>query len=388
MAIIRTGLLPLLLLHFLAVTLAVLFPYGNFRFFLAVPAILFSPGYLLLLALLPRREQLGWIARLALSVVLSMVVVFLLTFPMNYLPLGMTIRGLMVSLSLYQVAVVFAAWKRLTALRAEEVPAVSLPRVPWATLPSPHGYLSLFLVVAALGAFGSFAYALAFPPQGEAFTEFYLLDESGKADLTLRTVTAGRQWSVTVGVVNQEGPDATYRVRVESDEGRLAEVGPVELQSGEVWEAPVNLALRNPGDDRKVDFLLYRDGQEDVCRSLGLWLNVRREEERFSELSVTHLIRHPAQRMYTGYWYAASVSVENHEGREESYRAEMWIMGTQGTQKLGEVGPFSVVAESRYDTELLFNSSRGGIGQTAIFLLFRGAESEPYTSFRLPISFH
>ena len=55
------------LLSALLIVVIAFFPYSPARIILGLPFILFFPGYVLICALFPRRKELDWIERLALS---------------------------------------------------------------------------------------------------------------------------------------------------------------------------------------------------------------------------------------------------------------------------------------------------------------------------------
>ena len=134
--------------------------------------------------------------------------------------------------------------------------------------------LSVILVLAILGAVGMLGYVIATPGSGEKFTEFYILGPEGKAADYPKQLEAGQEDSVIVGIVNREQEAATYTVEVAIDGVKNSESGPVTLEQGEKWEQAVNISLNRVGNNQKVEFLLYKQGQSDVYQTTYLWVDV------------------------------------------------------------------------------------------------------------------
>jgi len=85
----------------------------------------------------------------------------------------------------------------------------------------------------------------------------------------------GEEERVIVGIINREHETATYRVEVAIDEVKNSEVGPVALDHDGKWEEIMGFTPGKAGDNQKVEFLLYRQGQNEVYQRLHLWVDVR-----------------------------------------------------------------------------------------------------------------
>lgn len=53
-----------------------------------------------------------------------------------------------------------------------------------------------------------------------------------------------------------------------------AGIAPVVLEHDDRWEREVSFMLERGGEDQKVEFLLYKQGQTEVYQSLHLWVNI------------------------------------------------------------------------------------------------------------------
>ena len=134
--------------------------------------------------------------------------------------------------------------------------------------------LSIFLALAILGALGALGYTIANPATVERFTEFYILGASGEAkDYTVELVV-DKEARQLVGIINREQETVTYQLEVITDGVKSNEVEPITLEHNEKWENTVSFTPNHTGTNQKVEFLLYKQGQNEVYESLHLWVNV------------------------------------------------------------------------------------------------------------------
>ncbi len=134
--------------------------------------------------------------------------------------------------------------------------------------------LSIILALTILGALGTLGYVIATPVE-EPFTEFYILGSSGKATDYPRELMVGEEGKVIVGIINREYEPVTYHIEIMIDGVKNNEVGPVALENDGEWEEIVGFTPDRAGDNQKVEFLLYRQGQSEVYQRLHLWVDVR-----------------------------------------------------------------------------------------------------------------
>ncbi|MDD5493043.1 MAG: DUF1616 domain-containing protein [bacterium] len=109
----------------------------------------------------------------------------------------------------------------------------------------------------------------------EPFTEFYILDQYGKAGNYPRQMALGDEANLILGIVNHEHQETSYRVAATIDEAIYSETGPVTIAPGEVWEKEVEIIPARAGAKQLIEFLLYKeDNPEQYLYALELWIDV------------------------------------------------------------------------------------------------------------------
>ena len=273
----------LLLINIITVLLIIVItvlPSSALRIILGLPFILFLPGYALISAVFLRKNQLRGLERLALSFGLSIVVVPISGFILNYTPWGITLYSVLISVAIFIFVASLIAWYRRRSLAESERFSISLTfnLASWKSQGLPDKILSVILIVTMLGAIGTLGYVFAAPKVGERFTEFYILGPEGKAEDYPKELVVGEEGRVIMGIINREHETVSYRMEVTIDGTRHGEIGPVVVLHDGRWEREVGFMPLLPGDNQKVEFLLYRQGQSEAYRSIHLWINVKKQD--------------------------------------------------------------------------------------------------------------
>lgn len=174
------------------------------RIGLGLPFVLFFPGYVLIAALFPKKDDLDGIERVALSFGLSIAVAPLIGLGLNYTPWGIRLTPILLSLIIFILLMGSISFFRRDKLPQEDrfCPTFEFEVPLWQEQPILDRVLSIALVIAILFAVGSICYVVAMPKVGEQFTEFYILGTDGKAEGYPRELEEGEKGEVIVGVVN------------------------------------------------------------------------------------------------------------------------------------------------------------------------------------------
>jgi uncharacterized membrane protein/LysM repeat protein len=269
-------LLSILGLSFVLIVIIYLLPTSALRIILGAPFVLFFPGYTLVAALFPGKDDIEGIERLGLSLGLSVAVLPLMGLVLNYTPFGITLLTTLISATSFMAGSTAIAYYRRGKLASEErfLLRFELDVAGWRASGLVDRSLTAALGVSIFLAVGTFLFVVAKPEVGERFTEFYILGIKGRAEDYPTEVFPGEPIQLTVGVVNREHEDVQYRVDKNVDGRDVEEIAQIQLAHDEKWEEGFTFALEQPGADQKLTFNLYKEGQEDPYRSLHLWIDV------------------------------------------------------------------------------------------------------------------
>ncbi|NPV91314.1 MAG: DUF1616 domain-containing protein [Firmicutes bacterium] len=246
------------------------------RVALGVPFVLFFPGYTLIAALFPARDDLDGIERVALSCGLSIAVVPLLGLILNFTPWGIRLYPILLTLLFFMLLLSIITIHRRNKLTLDKrfVVALNVKIIKWSDLSRMDKILSVALAGAVIFAAGSLYYASATPKVDEKFTEFYMLGPGGKAEGYPRVMKTGEEKEVILGTVNHEYRQVSYSVEVRMDGVVMTRLGPFKINHEEKKEESVSFSVYEPHENLKVEFLLFKDGESAPYRSLHLWVNV------------------------------------------------------------------------------------------------------------------
>lgn len=273
---IGNGLLPLNLLV-IVLAVIIIFPLSDvLRIILGTPFVFFFPGYALVAALFPKKEGVGGIERVALSFGLSIAVVPLIGLIINATPWGIALESSLYSITSFIFITSIIAWLRWRRLPASErfniefqMTMLGWGRSAW------DKALSVVLALTILGSLATVGYVIAVPKAGESFSELYILGLEGEAADYPGELVVGEEGRVIVGISNNEHKTVSYRVEVRMDGDKNNEVGPIVLEHDDGWEGEVSFVPQVPGENQKVEFLLYKNGEASPClKPLHLWVDV------------------------------------------------------------------------------------------------------------------
>jgi uncharacterized membrane protein len=297
-----SGLLATNILAIILVLVINFVPGNVVRIVLGLPFVLFFPGYILIVALFPRKESMGGIQLLALSFGLSFAIIPLIGLLINYTLWGLQLKSILYSIFIFLIIGSVIAW-----LRSRSLPPASR-RVYSFTLGMPnlnHNKLErglfIVLIIVVLGVLGTIGYVIATPKAGQKFTEFYILGINRQTtdyptDFTLgngqvvsvkygnQSIGVTEQWGrVTLVIVNHEGQDTIYTVTMQIagtqvgipfQGNTLDSVGPIALTPEAEWEQEIGIMPQHTGNNQKVKIFLYKDGGSEPYLDLSLWINV------------------------------------------------------------------------------------------------------------------
>lgn len=249
------------------------------RTVLGVLLVLFLPGYALIASLFTKKDDLDGIERLALSFGLSIAVTPLIGLALNYTPFGIRLDPILICLTAFTLLLSALAFIRRRRIPEENRFHVDFGGFFRGLTSSFKGeskkekVLSIVLIISIILAIATTAYIIVKPKEGESFTEFYILGPGGMASDYPTNLTSGQQGNVIIGIVNHENKNTTYHLLVTyNDNVQLDQM--LTLKDGEKVEIPFNFTAGDPGEG-KVEFKLFKlPDDNNIYRSLHLWINV------------------------------------------------------------------------------------------------------------------
>lgn len=310
------------------------------RVVLGLPFILFFPGYVLISALYPEKRTyhdsdgrrvpgptiedgteddegggegkgdlkddaasgkvigkgLDGLERVALSLGLSIAITPLIGLVLNWTydwdpeRLGIRLWLVLGSVYLFNLAGAAAAAYRRSRVPVEDRFSIEL------SLAFPKGgspmdrFLTVGIAAMMLLSISLLVYIIVVPRQGEAFTEFYVLGPTGKADGYPSALLKGEERTILIGIGNHEHRDLNYTIvlsidpsasnrSVQSLDGVVVSSGErpsmeVRVSKGGTLVIPCNFSIPDVGH-HKLGLLLFKEGKEH--RDLHLWVRVFEE---------------------------------------------------------------------------------------------------------------
>jgi len=255
------------------------------RIVFGLPMVLFAPGYALIAALFPKKDDLDAIERIALSFGLSIAVVPLIGLILNYTPWGIRLVPSFGALYFFTIAMALIAIHRRESL-GDDAFKVDFRQI-YESLKDEvvseqdsklDRALSLILIFMILASVVTLVYVVVTPKQGEQFTEFYILGPEGMADNYDTQLVSGESVDVIVGIVNHEYEVVNYSLGIRIDNGSLEvpdAAAQIPLEHNETWEQRISYTPEITGDAMKLQYLLFKDGNfSEPYRDLHLWINV------------------------------------------------------------------------------------------------------------------
>ncbi len=249
------------------------------RTVLGLPLVLFIPGYVLITALFPKKDDLDSIERLALSFGLSIATVPLLGLMLNY-TFGIRLIPILVTLCAYTIILIFIADYRRKQLSEDLRFEIPFYKIYESIKTETHNsnrtdkILTGVLILSIILTIGTLIYVITTPKIGEKFTEFYILGPDGKADNYPTNLKSNISSNITIGIVNHEYLPTNYTLQIDLDKNILTSKELI-LNHNDTWERNVTFLPNIQGTDMKLEFLLFKEHNfSSPYRDLHLWVNV------------------------------------------------------------------------------------------------------------------
>ena len=253
---------------------------------LGILLVLALPGFALVCMLFPSVDGPDGVARVTLSVALSLAAIPIVALVIDRSPWRIERVTVSIALALVSaIALIVAAGLRARLYSDERYRAeITLPALPHprAWTRDQFALVAAFALAIALFVYGGFDAAVT-RISGEPTTEFALYNADGQAQFYPRDVTIGQATEIQISIANHEGKRVRYEIVV-GGAGKAVTVLPdLTLEAGKTWQGPVRFTVTQAGDLLPVRFELYRvDDQADSMpyRTLELLVTGHQPGER------------------------------------------------------------------------------------------------------------
>ena len=277
-----SDLVLVLVLTALSVIFTLLEPYNQtpLRVILSLPILLFLPGYALISAMFPKKDDLSIIERFSIGFGLSVAIFVFSGFALSVTSYKFRPYPLVLSLSVITMILVLVTF--LLRWRVSEDERFSFD---YSTIQNYfkslkmekkepteiEKALTMVLIISIIISSGMLAIAkLTF--EEEKFSTLYILGEGGKADNYPLDLYLLEPESIMVGVENYEHSPVNYTLDVMLG-GYLIDREKISLNHEEVWVQNFSFKPKHVGRGMKFQFLLFKEDLSEPYRSVHLWVN-------------------------------------------------------------------------------------------------------------------
>jgi uncharacterized membrane protein len=250
------------------------------RIVLAIPIVLFIPGYCLIAALFPKNNDIDLLERIALSIGLSIVILPMIGFALNFTPVGIRLDQIVFSLTLFTWEMILVAYYRRTRLPPDErfrIPFFEIAgtirkEIFPEDIKRVNRLFSVVLSLAIIIALIMIVYLIAVPREGDRSSEFYILGEHKMAAGYPELIIPEQEYPIYIGVVNHEYRNMTYTIEIWNINSEFNKVNNTStittmdanehlsliLAHNETKVIPFSLSVKQTGYNR-IAFLLFNE---------------------------------------------------------------------------------------------------------------------------------
>ncbi|MFY9639042.1 MAG: DUF1616 domain-containing protein [Methanobacterium sp.] len=240
--------------------------------------ILFLPGYALTTFIFPRNKDLKIMKRLVLSFLFSIAITLFFSLILIIITSETILTSILIFNSLFvlviQPASLFRRKQVSEKFDYDLTEFLKSSKLSFKAKFQRDKVNSVILVIFIVLIVSMATYVILSPKNDENYTEFYILGSGGNAYNYPTNLTVNQTGIVYVGIVNHEGSNVTYEMKVRLNNNKLSTQN-ITLQKNEQREIPYSFMVTNPGQNQKLEFFLYKlpDGK-NVYRYLSLQIDV------------------------------------------------------------------------------------------------------------------
>lgn len=254
------------------------FPVTVLRAVLGIPFILFVPGFVLLSALIPKRDDMITSERLILSFVLSIIADSCIGLVLNYTPFGITLTSIIVSETVFVLLIsVIGVLRQLVLSPGEQSHLEFNLRLVNPASGALNATLTVVMILIVIGALATGIYYSFAPQKSIPYTQFYVVQQVNGALYSAENATTGNGVKITLGLENNEGAQVNYKVQALINGVNNEEINSILLASGQKWQDSFTLPALSD-TQTEVEFQLYKNNEtKPYLEPLRVWIDARKK---------------------------------------------------------------------------------------------------------------
>jgi uncharacterized membrane protein len=245
------------------------------RIFFGIIFIGIFPGDAFLLVMFPRRKSLDPLERFIFTIIISVIIIALVGFLLNYTLWGITLESLLFATDIIIVicyAIFFFQRREIRKMEIKtEHETLGTRSIESKPKPSRKAVLSI-----AASLIGLIALILLIGLSGpsEKYTEFLILDDKNQLGIERNNFTLGETLPINLVVINHEGRTEIYYLFLIDNNNSITRIASVPLDDQKQWIQLFQIDLLETGENQVFKFVLYREGDVEPYRSLQIVISV------------------------------------------------------------------------------------------------------------------
>ena len=255
-------------------SLSIIFDLNCFMLILGLLVIGYIPGSLSIRLLFRRTNTLSKYERWLLSICLSLLIITALSLLLNLISQGLSPNIVFTSVWILIgiLLIINLIFDQYWPLPAVPPPLYEGFHFRWSSFNSIN-YKSLShisILIVALLSLALLIHLTLSAKVDERYTEFFVLDDSGKADPSSLLLYVGNPKMFIFGISNHQGDDQQYYFEATSADNLLYRSDPFLVNDGDTNYIPVTLQLHSVSSSKRVEIRLLITGQVDPLSTLLL----------------------------------------------------------------------------------------------------------------------
>jgi uncharacterized membrane protein len=370
------------------------------RIFYASILILFIPGYALIAALFPRKDEITAIERFTLSIGFSIIVVVFGGLVISLTRWLFNPNSIALSLFMLTCILVIIAHINRNSLDEEErftIYAFIESKQEKSITPNENELIKTtnkrFIIKAKtkikaiekaditrlidkktqpelqkallVGLFCSLIIVSVFfvhnniTREKDPFTALFILGPDGKAESYPNTLSVSQSTTMIVGIENYELTSTNYILQIKLD-GKILEQIEISLENNEIWEQNVSIKpVEFKSGKQKLEFALYKGGATGrAYRSVHLWITQELDTEELPGSTTENIdfisITNPSMDLDTGWIFTTtneSIASSSYVDGAGIYSGRAYVINSTYQGTLPIINRHSISQEFRSDNE-------------------------------------